>query len=127
MASLTHAPETGTATPTPPRTGQSVRPYRLARLTPYGLIGPAGLAFVVVLGYPMARLIWLSVQDFGPRSLFTGEAPFVGLGNFTRVIGDGDFWSVLLRTLIVSVACVAALMVIGFLLASLLRQVSGWA
>lgn len=75
----------------------------------------------------MVRLIWLSVQDFGPRSLFTGEAPFVGLGNFTRVLGDGDFWYVLLRTLVVSVACVAALMVIGFLLASLLRQVSAWA
>lgn len=127
MTSLTQAPEAGTTTPTPPRTGQAVRPNRLARLTPYGLIGPSVVAFVVVLGYPMVRLIWLSVQDFGPRSLFTGEAPFVGLGNFTRVLGDSDFWSVLLRTLVVSVACVAALMVIGFLLASLLRQVSAWA
>ncbi|MEU4291770.1 sugar ABC transporter permease [Kribbella sp. NPDC026596] len=127
MTSLIQAPETGTATPTPPRAGQAVRPNRLARLTPYGLVGPAVIAFVIVLGYPMVRLIWLSVQDFGPRSLFTGEAPFVGLGNFTRVLGDADFWHVLLRTLIVSVACVGTLMVIGFLLASLLRQVSGWA
>ena len=125
MTSLTQAPETRTVTPAPPLpTG---RPNRLARLTPYGLVGPAVIAFAAVLGYPMIRLIQLSVQDFGPRSLFTGEAPFVGLGNFTRVLGDGAFWSVLLRTLIVSTACVTALMVIGFLLASLLRQVSAWA
>jgi N,N'-diacetylchitobiose transport system permease protein len=124
MTSLTQAPEAPTSSA---RTGQSVRAGRLARLTPYGLVGPAVLAFAAVLGYPLVRLVWLSVQDFGPRSLFTGEAPFVGLGNFTRVLGDGDFWGVLLRTLVVSVACVVSLMVLGFLLASLLRLVSNWA
>ncbi|WP_432938975.1 carbohydrate ABC transporter permease [Kribbella sp. CA-253562] len=124
MTSLTQAPEAPTSTA---RTGRSVRAGRLARLTPYGLVGPAVIAFAAVLGYPLVRLVWLSVQDFGPRSLFTGEAPFVGLGNFTRVLGDGDFWAVLLRTLVVSVACVVSLMVLGFLLASLLRLVSNWA
>lgn len=123
MTSLTQE----TASVTPPRTDQAVRDSRLARLTPYGLIGPAVIAFAAVLGYPLVRLIWLSLQDFGPRSLFTGEAPFVGLDNFTRVLGDSDFWFTLLRTLIVSVACVGGLMVIGFLLASLLMQVSAWA
>jgi N,N'-diacetylchitobiose transport system permease protein len=125
MTSLTQAPET--APVTPPRTDPAVRDSRLARLTPYGLIGPALIAFAAVLGYPIVRLIWLSLQDFGPRSLFTGEAPFVGLDNFTRVLADSDFWFTLLRTLIVSVACVGGLMVIGFLLASLLMQVSAWA
>jgi N,N'-diacetylchitobiose transport system permease protein len=43
------------------------------------------------------------------------------------VLADSDFWFTLLRTLIVSVACVGGLMVIGFLLASLLMQVSAWA
>jgi len=85
------------------------------------------IAFAAVLGYPLVRLIWLSMQDFGPRSLFTGEAPFVGFDNFARVLGDSDFWLTLLRTLVVSVACVSGLMVIGFLLASLLMQVSAWA
>jgi N,N'-diacetylchitobiose transport system permease protein len=121
MASLTQ--ETAVA----PRTGSSVRGSRFARLTPYGLVGPAVVAFAAVLGYPLVRLIWLSVQSFGPRSLFTGEAPFVGFDNFARVLGDSDFWLTLLRTLVVSVACVTGLMVIGFLLASLLRLVSGWA
>lgn len=129
MTSLTQAPEPRTATPppTPPRTGQAVRAHRIARLTPYGLIVPSVIAFVAVLGYPLVRLAWLSVQDFGPRSLFTGEAPFVGADNFTRVLGDSDFWYTLLRTLVVSVGCVGSLMIIGFLLASLLRQVSNWA
>ncbi|MGC4943272.1 carbohydrate ABC transporter permease [Kribbella sp. DT2] len=121
MTSLTQA------APTTARTGQPVRGRRLARFTPYGLIGPAVIAFAAVLGYPLVRLVWLSVQDFGPRSLFTGEAPFVGLGNFSRVLGDADFWHVLLRTLIVSVGCVVSMMVLGFLLASLLRLVSNWA
>jgi N,N'-diacetylchitobiose transport system permease protein len=121
MASLTE--EAAVA----PRTGSAVRGSRFARLTPYGLVGPAVIAFAAVLGYPLVRLVWLSVQSFGPRSLFTGEAPFVGLDNFARVLGDSDFWFTLLRTLVVSVACVTGLMVIGFLLASLLRLVSPWA
>jgi len=128
MTSLTQAPQTTPVTPPrPDRTARAVRGNRLARFTPYGLIGPALIAFAAVLGYPIVRLVWLSLQDFGPRSLFTGEAPFVGLDNFTRVLGDSDFWFTLLRTLIVSVACVGGLMVIGFLLASLLMQVSAWA
>ncbi|MFG1928719.1 carbohydrate ABC transporter permease [Cryptosporangium sp. NPDC048952] len=96
-------------------------------MLPYALILPAVLALTGLLGYPVIRLLVLSTQSFGPRALFTGEAPFVGADNFTAVLADGTFWDVLVRTLIVAGACVALLMGFGVFLAHVLLRASGWA
>ncbi|MCI2417002.1 sugar ABC transporter permease [Saccharopolyspora sp. K220] len=93
---------------------------------PWAMIAPAVLVILVVLGYPLVRLAILSFQDFGSRSLFTGEADFAGLENFTRALGDSEFWEVLGRTVVFTVVCVTALMVLGFLIAHLLLGVSPW-
>ncbi|MFJ2954343.1 sugar ABC transporter permease [Streptomyces sp. NBC_00669] len=97
------------------------------RMLPWAMIAPAVVALVLIQGYPLVRLLVLSTQDFGPRSLFTGHADFVGLDNFTHLFGDPDFRSVLLRTVVFTVVCVALLMVLGFLIAHLLTGVSAWA
>lgn len=97
-----------------------------ASLLPWAMIAPAVVALLLVQGYPLVRLLVLSTQDFGPRSLFTGHADFVGLDNFTEVFGDADFRAVLVRTVVFAVLCVALLMVLGFLLAHLLMGVSPW-
>jgi N,N'-diacetylchitobiose transport system permease protein len=97
------------------------------RLLPWAMIAPAVVALLLIQGYPLVRLLVLSTEDFGPRSLFTGEAGFVGLDNFTAIFADPDFLGVLLRTAVFTVACVALLMVCGFLVAHLLTGVSRWA
>jgi N,N'-diacetylchitobiose transport system permease protein len=107
----------------PRRAGGSVtRP----RLLPMAMIAPAVLVIALILGYPLVRLVILSLQDFGPRSLLTGRADFAGAENFTGVLGDPAFWAVLLRTAAFTLACVTLLMVLGFLLAHLLMGVSPW-
>src|SRR5215218_1423419 len=83
------------------------------RHLPWAMIAPAVAALLLIQGYPLVRLLVLSTQDFGPRSLFTGEADFVGLDNFARILTDADFLGVLLRTVVFTVACVALLMVLG--------------
>ncbi|MET9221795.1 MULTISPECIES: sugar ABC transporter permease [unclassified Streptomyces] len=97
------------------------------RLLPWAMIAPAAVALLLIQGYPLLRLLVLSTQDFGPRSLFTGHADFVGVDNFTHLFSDADFRSVLLRTVVFTVVCVALLMVLGFLIAHLLTGVSAWA
>jgi N,N'-diacetylchitobiose transport system permease protein len=94
---------------------------------PYGLIAPAVIVLLVVLGYPMVQLIVLSTQKFDSRSLFTGEAGFVGFANYLTVLGDPTFWAVVARTAVVTVVCVSVMMVVGFALASLVSRTSAWA
>ncbi|MEU4575180.1 sugar ABC transporter permease [Nonomuraea sp. NPDC023979] len=113
-----------------PDRGESREPApardRRSRL-PYGLVAPAVIVLAVTLGYPVVRLVVLSFQKFDSRSLFTGEAPFVGVANYTDVLADPAFWAVLGRTVVVTAACVAAMMALGFALARALTRTSAWA
>ena len=119
---------TETVPATSPVTGHSgPRPTRSGRAVPYALVAPAVVVLAVVLGYPIVQLVVLSMRDYGPRSLFTGEAPFVGLGNYLDVLGTPTFWSVLVRTAFVAAVTVGVLMTAGFALASLLLRVAPWA
>lgn len=116
-------PSTGRAGPQP--TG--ARHTQRGRVLPYALIAPAVVVLLVVLGWPVLQLVVLSLQDYGPRSLFTGEAPFVGADNYLEVLGAPTFWWVLVRTAFVAAVTVGVLMTVGFALASLLLRVSHWA
>lgn len=100
---------------------------RADRRLAYALITPAVLVLLAVLAYPLVQLVILSFQKFDSRSLFTGEAPLVGFGNYVSVLTDATFWTVLLRTAVVTVITVAVVMVFGFLLAQLLRKAAAWA
>jgi N,N'-diacetylchitobiose transport system permease protein len=120
-----------TVRPVAPRSRPGPRGRRAAptrpRLLPWAMIAPAVVALLLVQGYPLVRLLTLSTQDFGPRSLFTGQADFVGLDNFTEIFQDTDFQAVLVRTVVFTVLCVTLLMVLGFLMSHLLMGVSPWA
>lgn len=51
---------------------------------------------------------------------------WVGLTNFTQVLTDGEFWAVVLRTVVFAVGSVVFTMVIGMAIALLQQRVSGW-
>ncbi|MEU7063346.1 sugar ABC transporter permease [Streptomyces sp. NPDC046161] len=118
-------------TSTGPGTGKTSAPARRGRkgpgATPWLLLAPCLLTIVLVMGYPLFRLVSLSFQSFGKSELWGfKDAQFVGLDNFTKVLGDGVFWSVVLRTLVFAAGAVILTMVIGMLVALLLQKVSGW-
>src|SRR5262245_17166372 len=95
---------------------------RRSRTLPYLLVLPAVAVLVGMLGYPLYRLVVLSLQRFGLRQQF-GQAPeWVGLENFGRIFTDPYFWEVLWRTLIFCAVNVALTMVIGLLIALLLNS-----
>ncbi|MFJ4782617.1 carbohydrate ABC transporter permease [Streptomyces sp. NPDC088794] len=95
--------------------------------TPWLLLAPCLLILVLVMGYPLVRLVTLSFQKFGQSQLWGFQpAESVGFDNFTNVLGDGEFWQVVIRTVIFAAGCVIFTMVAGMLIALLLQKVSGW-
>jgi N,N'-diacetylchitobiose transport system permease protein len=113
----------------PPSAPQRPRVKRTAGTagTPWLLLAPCLLVLLLVMGYPLVRLVTLSFQKFGQSQLWGFQpAESVGFENFTKVLGDGEFWAVVLRTIVFAAGCVIFTMVIGMLIALLLQRVSGW-
>ncbi|MFJ5996317.1 carbohydrate ABC transporter permease [Streptomyces sp. NPDC092370] len=94
---------------------------------PWLLLAPCLLILALVMGYPLVRLVTLSFQEFGQSQLWGFQpAETVGFDNFAKVLGDGEFWAVVLRTIVFAAGAVVFTMVIGMALALLLQRVSGW-
>jgi N,N'-diacetylchitobiose transport system permease protein len=94
---------------------------------PWLLLAPCLLILALVMGYPLARLVTLSFQKFGQSQLWGFQpAESVGFGNFAKVLGDGEFWTVVVRTIVFAAGAVVFTMVIGMAIALLLQRVSGW-
>ena len=59
------------------------------------LLAPCLLILLLVLGYPLVRLVTLSFQKFGQAQLWGfQDAESVGFDNFTKILGDSEFWTV---------------------------------
>ncbi|MFI2608282.1 carbohydrate ABC transporter permease [Kitasatospora sp. NPDC018619] len=96
-------------------------------LLPYLLIAPTVLALVLVLGYPLADMAVLAFQDMTREQLFSGAAPpWAGLEQFRRILSDGFFWTVVLRTVLFTAASVVLTVVCGTAVALLTHRVSPW-
>ncbi|MET7441734.1 carbohydrate ABC transporter permease [Streptomyces sp. NPDC004082] len=115
--------------PPPPAPVAPPRRKRTAGGTavPWALLAPCLLILVLVLGYPLVRLVTLSFQEFGQSQLWGFKpAESVGFDNFGKVLGDDEFWAVVVRTIVFAGGSVVFTMVIGMLIALLLQRVSGW-
>jgi N,N'-diacetylchitobiose transport system permease protein len=88
---------------------------------PYALVLPSIVVLGVMLGYPLVRLVTLSLQEYGLPQVFGQPAAWVGFDNFRTILDDDYFWTVLWRTLIFCFANVALTMVLGVLIALLLN------
>ena len=94
---------------------------RRASALPYVLLVPATALLVVMLGYPLVRLVTLSLQEYGLPQVFGRPAPWVGLDNFRAILTESYFWTVLWRTVGFCAVNVALTMVLGGLIALLLE------
>ncbi|MFC7404118.1 carbohydrate ABC transporter permease [Georgenia alba] len=85
------------------RTGWRSPIHRSERRTGLLMIVPTVVLFAAFVGYPILRTIYLSLTEWSGF----GEAQFVGLDNFTRMIGDSvarqSFVNILLFTLATTV------------------------
>lgn len=103
--------------------GAEPPPRRRRRpLLPYGLLLPAAAILALTLGYPLVRLVLISLQDYGLRSLFTGVVGWAGPANYVAVLRSPDLAPVLLRSIGFCAALVIGTLVVGLGVALLMRQ-----
>ena len=65
---------------------------------PIGLVLPASIALGLALGYPLIRQVILSLQEFGLAQQFGAPPEWLGLGNYRKLLTDGELWPVVGRT-----------------------------
>jgi N,N'-diacetylchitobiose transport system permease protein len=98
---------------------------------PYLLILPVVVVLVAVAGWPLVKIIQLSLekQQSGKYALFHngGTTTFAGLKNFENVLTDSTFWKVTFRTLVFTSVNVILSLLLGISIALLLNRVSRWA
>ncbi|MCS5714781.1 sugar ABC transporter permease [Herbiconiux sp. CPCC 205716] len=114
--------ESGGVQELPPDPGTTRR--KRARFTPIVLLVPALIILAAVIGWPLVQLFVMSFQEFGRAQVFGADAPFVGLDNYARVLGDPQFWAVLGRSVLFCVANVITAMVLGTAVALLMNRVN---
>jgi len=90
----------------------------------YLLILPAFGIVAVGLGYPLARQVVMSFQQFGLQQQFGQPPKFIGLANYATILSDATFWEVLGRSLAFCFACAAATVLVGTAGAMLLTHIS---
>ncbi|OLF19319.1 sugar ABC transporter permease [Actinophytocola xanthii] len=86
---------------------------------PYLLVAPTLLATAYLLVYPLLRNVIISFQHFGMGELIRGGAAFAGLDNYTAVLTDPEFWSVVRRTALFTATNVVLIMVLSTVVALL--------
>ncbi|MFI6874124.1 carbohydrate ABC transporter permease [Streptomyces sp. NPDC050400] len=89
---------------------------------PYLLVAPAVLGMLYLLVYPLARAVLISFQDFGLRQLILGDAHFTGFDNYTTLLSDPPFWTVVRRTFLFMAVNVALIMVLSTLVALMVER-----
>lgn len=111
---------------TPP-TAPPPQRRRGGKALPYLLLAPSVVVLGAVLGYPMLRLVLISLQRYRLPELIRGEGTYVGLANYRAVLGDGFFWTVVLRTAIFTAVCVVLTIGLSTAIAMLMRRMHTWA
>jgi len=117
---------TGGSTPhRAPRRATRTRRRRETSGLPWLLSIPTLLLLAGLLGYPLVRMLVLSFQNMRLRELLSGRTPpWVGFDNYTKVLGDSTFWTVVGRTVAFTAVTVVISVVIGLGIALLMRRVA---
>jgi multiple sugar transport system permease protein len=124
MPTLATSPAPGgvSAAPGNPERRGRRRKHRREHLVQALFIAPAALYILLFFGYPVAKNIVMSLQEYTTKTFFTGEAPWVGLANYATAVGSNLFGPAMLNTALFTVGSIAGQFVIGLALASFFRR-----
>jgi N,N'-diacetylchitobiose transport system permease protein len=121
MSSTGHA--AGVAPSGPLRRHRRLEWSRLTEgAVPYALIAPALVVIAAILGYPIYFLGRLSFEHYGLFQLIAHKGEWIGLQNYTTIFSDSTFWRVVLRSVLFTAVNVGLTMVLGTLIAFLLKE-----
>jgi ABC-type sugar transport system permease subunit len=85
------------------------------------LVAPALAVTAAVALFPLGWTVWESLHQHDLRMPWLGR-PFVGLGNYAEILGDGRFWGAMLHTAFFTAASVALELGLGLFLALALHR-----
>ncbi|MCL2783652.1 MAG: hypothetical protein FWD80_06765, partial [Propionibacteriaceae bacterium] len=83
------------------------------------LLVPAFLVVFGIIVYPMVQTAVYALTDV--QSAMQTSAPFVGIGNFVRALGNHNFWASMGRTLYFTLVSTSLELVFGLGIAALLN------
>jgi N,N'-diacetylchitobiose transport system permease protein len=130
MTTTTHPSDSSTsATPSGPLERRRVpRRRRLQRgAAPWLLLAPGLITLAILLLWPLARVLNLSLQDYRLRNLIRGDSNYTGLQNYTDILGDSFLWrTVLPNTVGFAIVCVVLTMAVGIAVALFLNTLGTW-
>ena len=106
--------------------GKPVRTRTRSSKLPYWLVVPAIGALVVGLAYPLGWQVFNSLREYGLRQQFGESAPWIWFENYTTLLTDTFFWTVVVRSLVFMAATAFATMVLGILFALLMKAAPTW-
>lgn len=131
MTTVTRRASTQGVAPAPPRKPRLTFRQRLSvadvKWSPYLYIAPFFVVFGVVGLFP---LLWTGYLSLFDRELLDTEGTFVGLGNYTELLRDSQFWNALVNTISIFVLSTGPQIVVAVGIAALLntrlRMPTGW-
>ena len=103
-----------------PRRGRGLRAGIRENATPYLLLLPTLVVLVGVLAWPLYWLGRISFEHFGLEELIAHKGTWTGLDNYREILGNREFWHIVLRTVVFTLVNVGLTMVISTLIALLL-------
>ena len=110
----------GAAVPAPSR-ARSGRPRRPARwraqAAAWGFIAPVVAYLIAFYAYPLYRNIDLSIKTYTVASFITGNAPYSGFANYSRIFRSPTFSPALVNTAVFTFVSIAFQFAIGLALA----------
>ncbi|MEV0084417.1 sugar ABC transporter permease [Saccharopolyspora sp. NPDC050642] len=88
-------------------------------------LAPAALLLIGMMGYPLYQLVQISLYEYG-QAQASGGAPvvFLGADNYLTLLGDGQFWTILVQTCVFAAVCVVGSLAVGIALAVLATRIS---
>jgi len=89
------------------------------RWLPYLLVFPQVLVTLVFFFWPAAKALYLSLFKSAP---FGGRDVFVGLDNFTALLGDPDYYDSVVNSFVFAAGVTGLSVVIGLVVATLANQ-----
>ena len=84
-------------------------------LTIWSLMLPATIALIALIAVPVYKMVVLSFQT---PNLFTHKRKYVGWANYRKVLGDHEFWTVALKSVVFDVAAAGTTVICGVAVAT---------
>src|SRR6476646_4902685 len=97
----------GAGSPARVQRSKGLQEKQLARL----MVAPSMILIAVVAAWPVIYAVWLSLHEYSVR--VAGLSRWAGVGNYSKALGNPDWWASLWHTLIFTVASVSLETLIG--------------